>query len=79
MVTGWEGWRESGEKGTGRLEGVMLLALKMGGAASQGRQPPLGAGKGWEWILPWSLHQGTSPARTWTQASRTEDNTPVIL
>ena len=81
MVTGWEGWGESGEKGTRRLEGVMLLALKMGGAASQGRQPPLGAGKGWGWILPWSLQKGTrcGTARTWTQTSRTEDNTPVIL
>lgn len=59
MVTEWEGWGESGEKGAGRL-----LALKMGGAASLGPQAPLGAGKGWEWILPWSLQKGTSPAHT---------------
>lgn len=64
MVTEWEGWGESGEKGAGRLEDVMLLALKMGGAASLGPQAPLGAGKGWEWILPWSLQEGTSPAHT---------------
>ena len=47
----------------------MLLALKTGEATSQGMRAALGGGKGWEWILPWSLQKGSSPAHTWASFS----------